>query len=454
MAIFDSIREIFSRNRTESENLDTSFGTPLMRMAQYESNARVRAMFDFLSDCNGNYESLDGKTQAKVSKLMLEAFPFVKRALGDMVALVGNVSVVASLGEEVDESQIDELNKLAEQFNIYSEFDPEAPQEKGFNNLVARAAMTLLNSGLLVTQSRYQDGRLGEYQGGMIFDSMNFEFVYDYTRQRLTYLDNQYVENTAFTHICGWDYRNSAPWPHPITSGGEFFTDLMLALFVAVRNTARRKGAPIEASIIAIKNPSDIKTPEGQKLVKATIESWNSKLQSAAIEQARGIPTNVTGSIPTDINLLSQAFGASYTDEVNPDLLTQALIQFANLLRVPPELVGIVFGSSGFSPERFKLLRDLWGGLIDDIRSKLHNNLWSLLLHHYRACGVSPELLERVELQFVNVDTTDPEKAAGISKTRSEAASNWITVAQEIQMLDGEAAQTILEREIIAHYAD
>lgn len=454
MAIFDNIRDLFSRSRTKSENLDTSYGVPLMRMAQFESNPRIRAMFDLLSDCSGDYKSLDGKAQAKVSALMYEAFPFVKRALGDMVALVGNAKIVASPGEDLDEGQIDELNKLAEQFSIYSEFDPESPQEQGFNNLVARAAMTLLNSGLLVTQSRYQEGRLGSYLGGMIFDSMNFEFTFDYTRQRLTYLDNQYVENTAFTHIAGWDYRNSDPWPHPITSGGEFFTDLMLSLFVAVRNTAKRKGAPIEASIIAVKNPSDIKTPEDKKMVKETITSWNQKLESAALEQARGNPTNITGALPIDINLVSQAFGAAFTDEINPDLLTQALIQFANLLRVPPELVGIVFGSSGFSPERFKLLRDLWGGLIDDIRSKLYNPLWSLLLHHYRACGISPELLDRVQMQFTNVDTTDPEKAAGISKTRSEAAANWITVAQEINMISEDAATAILEKEIISHYAD
>ena len=422
-----------------------------MLMQHY--NRDIEQTFEFRENCTGTHEKLTAKQSALLSDMMYDVFPFASRAIDDIAHLVGTGKIVSIEPGDVSPEDLERLNLLAQELPILSEFQPNEPHEYGINALIYRLSRASLIHGMGIVQDRYLNNSLNSYQGVLIFNPANFDFLQQNANEgyKLFYNNNQKVTPNAFFEYVGFEFRENDPWAYPLLSGGRFFTRLVLAAFVAILNISLRKGAPVQFSIIGSKNDDAYRDESNKDAYKELIPKLKVAMKSGLELSSKGVATNHVSAIPADLNLLSHTFGSDMVDELDPQLLDRILAQAANIIGIPPELVGVVLGGAGFSPERFKMMFRLFMPKVTRLAGGVCPVAWHRLLNFYRAKNENPALLERVKLVVERPDTSDPKENAEIEKMQAETAGILTKAISEISVTIGpeEARQFAIDKGII-----
>lgn len=447
MAIWDNI---FSRKK----NLETDptitggvgFGGMVVNFGEKDRVLEVL-------ETNGitEYDNPNPRHQMRLSRTMYDIFPFAKRAINDISTMVGNVELVPKYNSTVSEETAKEMTALLENLPILSEWNWEKPHEKGADSLVFRMVRTMLMDGMVFEEDRYMDGNLQNYQGALIFNSQNFDFVKDKIGPyRLKYKYNQFPAESPLYDITfnytGYDYRNAYPWASPLLAGGGFFTHILTTMLIAIKNINGRKGSPIDVSIVSLKDDKMLMNRETSAAYSKTMNDLEENMQKAVQKQILGIPTSLITKTPMNVELLQKTFGADALKEVDHNVLSIVLIGFANLLEVPIEFLGLVFGSSGFSPERFTKLYNIWGTKIDNIRAKMESPMHRIIDNYLRSLKVNPAIIAGMDLRFKNAEIRDEQELATIDKTKAETHKLRTEVANELAMIDTNQARAYLEK--------
>lgn len=423
-----------------SKQLDVeSFGTASNYWTYATSGETDKLLKILYNNGVDQYDEVNPRSKVKLSRTMDEVFPFVRRAINDMANMVGNVVLVS---DTVKETALEDLNELLSELPILSESDWQNPHEKGIDNLIFRIVRTVLLDGMVFCQDRYNEGNLRDYQGVLLFESLHFDFEQTDANKpiKLRYLANQYPTDDPlhelFFHKAGYDFVNNYPWANPLLAGGGFFSHILTAMLVAIRNINARKGAPVEVSLIGLKDDSRLQDTNTKTAYKGAMDDIHKMLKFAADKQLSGQPSNVVANLPMDITLLSKAFGTDALSEVDPELLKMVLVAFASLLDVPIEFLGIVIGSSGFSPERFKILYKIWGSKIDNLRTKFKPIIKLIIDNYLRSLGVNPSVIAALDIEFLNAEIRDEKEIAENNKTDAEADKIRTEVAANLSQVD------------------
>jgi hypothetical protein len=452
MGLIQNVRNIFTQTPDPDKQVSVSgtnyggaFGVSVA------SSREVAEIFEFLDNCGQSYHTLAAKEQAKLSILTYENFPFAKRAIGLIVDMVGNVEIESIEPDGVDNKDLSRLNELAKRLPILTEYTPNNPNQYGVNSYAKRLCRAMLLHGMQFTQDRYEGGDVNSYQGAMLFNPVNFDYLYTGNEYELFYrfYMGKPIEKSTFFDFVGWDFRENEAWAHPLISGGRMFTRMLLAMLSAAQNISLRKGFPIDVNLIGAKFDEKLIDAKTKESYAAFITAMRDKVEQGIENQFKGKATSIVGSFPADINLMNQAFGAAFVKEVDVNLLNMMFIQFANILEVPPEVLGLVMGSGLSQTERFKLMYKFLGGKVDDLRETVNGTIHMRLLNYFRFCGESPQLLERIKPVFQNIETKDEKEQAEIDKTVSETNRNHVQVADSLWnggMVDEEGLANYLER--------
>lgn len=445
------IDRIFSRKK----NLQTDSmlsGSGLIMGGTFSAFGQKDKVLQMLENCGiSDYNDPNPRSQVRLSRTMYDIFPFAKRAINDMASMVGNVVLVPGDNTRISDEVAREITELLQDLPLLAEWDWINPHEKGANNAAFRLARTMLLDGMCFEEDRYEDGMLNKYQGALIFNSLNFDFVKEKPGPyRLKYLNNQYPDLLPLYaetfNYTGYDYKNAHPWASPLLSGGGFFTHLLTAMLIAVKNINIRKGAPIDVNVIGIKDDKALMSVETRDAYIKTLSELENEMTKAVKKQLDGIPTSMVSKYPMNIELLQKSFGTDALAEINPNLLSLVLVAFANLLEVPIEFLGIVVGSAGFSPERFNKLYNIWGTKIDNIREKLKPLLSRIIDNYLRSQGVAPAIIEGLVIKFENAEIRDEKELSEIDKTKAETNKIHMEVAQGLAAVDTIAARDYLDR--------
>ncbi len=437
------IWDFLSGNRKKQVNTDQA-GPVGFRV--WSSGIKTDPIFSIYDNCGINYQPKTQHETLSIARTAYETLPFVRRAVKDISAMVGNGRIVAAEGQTLPESALKELNDIAAGLPLLSEFDWIRPHETGLDSLIYRAVRTALKDGGFYGEDRFDE--FGNYLGHLIFDTGNFEFVYEgLGPYRLRYKGIQYPDlETGFFHTWGYEFANEQPWPNPLIAGGSFFLHILTAVLVAVRNQSLRKAAPLEVLAVSVKNDVRLQDQNTRTSYTNAIDSLQESLKKGIESQQRGKGTSILSRVPMDIDLLSRTFGAEAANEIDPEILSLVLMGFANLLEIPFEFLGQVLGGTGFSKERFSLLFKIWGGKVDNIRTSIRPVVLDVLKNYLRFSGVSPVLIDRIDVEFVLPDVMDAKEQAEIGNIQAEANVKHTEVAAYLSQIDTEAAVNYLEK--------
>jgi len=419
MAWYSKIKNIFTKKIDKQLEVDKMGGYyPIDSSGALSIAGQKDKLFHVFESCGVDYDNLNPYTQMKLSRMMDSIFPFVKRAINDTSAMVGNIEISGDISDDEKKA----LNALIKDLPILSEFDWINPHEYGFNNIVTRISRTILRDGMCFVESR-TNPESNKYVGELIYNSENFSFErYNLAPYRLTYQANQFpdLESGEFKSI-GYRFTNEHPWASPLVAGGGFFTHILISMLVAIKNINMRKGAPVELGIITVKNDESIGNNPSRALeFKNAINSLSLELEEATKAQLNGTPVTIVGKMPIEVDLLTKAFGAEMITEVDHNVLSLILVQVMNLLDVPPDLFGVVLGTTGFSGERFKVLYKIWSSKIDDLREKIRPVAKNILKNYLEKMGVDSRLIQRTEINFVNTQILDDKEIEETGKIRAE----------------------------------
>lgn len=406
-------------------------------------------IYKVFDNCGIDYEGRNPRSHVALSRTMYGVFPFAKRAINDMATMVGNPLIVSAEGREIGEAELNRVSALMGELPLLSEWDWLREHEMGLDNLAFRTSKTMLLDGMCFLEDRFDEGSLLDPLGVLLFDSMSFDYIQDNYGQpyRLRYLADQYPDLDSGTfHVLGYDYRNDYPWAAPLLSGGGFFTHILTAMLVAVKNISMRKGAPVEMNIISVQDDSKLSSPDTRERYVESMNALDKDLQEAMKAQMKGHPSSMVSKIPMDVDLLNRAFGSEALNEIDPELLKFMLVGFANLLEIPIEFLGIVLGSSGFSPERFNILYRIWGTKIDNIRNKLRPVLLKSTQSYLRGQGVSPVIIEGIDIEFENAEIRQDSELAEIEKTKAETHKIRMETAEALSQVDTQHAREYIEQ--------
>ena len=433
------------------KQIDTSLGQANTSQMLYGWNdgmlltGKPDPIFAILEECGIHDGRTDYKSQMKISRLAFDSIPFVKRAIQDMAAMVGNVEVKAVNPGEVSEDVLQDLGDVLEDLNILSEMDWITPHEQGANNLAYRISETLLRDGMFFSQDRFGGVRGRNYLGNLVFDPDSFSLIReDNGPYRFRYGASQDVERNPFFHMAGFDFDNSSVWGQPLLSGGGFFMNILVAQLVAIKNINIRKGAPINMNMLVLKDNTVLQNEDTKTAFINFATSTESKTKQAINLQQQGKPSDMFVKVPTNADLISRAFGVESLQEVDSDNLMVILMGFANLLGVPPELMGVVLGGSGFSPERFKTLNQIWGHKVDNLLDKVRPVMNRIIRNHLLFSGVDAGLIDRVYGDFVPAMLIDESDRADLEKTKAETEKIYLENASVLSEVDTNAAQEYL----------
>lgn len=450
--VIGNIAERLTRRFRRSQQIDVS--THLRPVPDYRGNTFslysnsefVTRIFSFLENCTGRTEQLTAKQSAELSRLIYDAFPFAKRAVRDMASMVGNGIIQEIKPGSVLDTDLQDLQELAKGLPLLTEFQFKEARSHGMDKLIFNTGLTVLIDGMAFAQDRYQ-GNINNYLGALQFDSPSFSFHAAQNLQdgyKLYYRNKDAIDRGVFFDWCGYDFRNYDIWAYPLLDGGRFFTEILLKAFVAIANINLRKGSPIDFTLISIDGDGQM-SAKSEEIFATTASGLKSAFKQGVANQKKGIAANYIATLPSRAQMHSQAFGSALTEELSPDLLDRLLAQFANLLDIPVEQLGVVLGSAGFSPERFRMLYRIWSGKIDNLREIICPYVWGRMLNYYRAQGVDPSLLEKVKLGFKNVEINDAEAMALINKQQAEADEKRAKVAQVLnEIVSADAAREYL----------
>ena len=105
-----------------------------------------------------------------------------------------------------------------------------------------------------------------------------------------------------------------------------------------------------------------------------------------------------------------------------------------------PEFIGQVLGSSGFSPERFKILFKIWGTKVDNLRESVKPVIMDVTRNYFRSLGINPAAIENMDLVFNTPDVLDEMEMQEIRKAKSEADEKFTNVANVLAQVNVKTA--------------
>lgn len=440
MALIDRIFK--ARKEKQLQTTDFMF-RPNQGLVMKHDQDRI---FEIFKNCGIDYAPEDARSIMKLSRSAYDIFPFVRRAIKDFASMVGNVEIVAKEGQTISETLLDQMNVAAKQLPILNEFDWERPHDRGVNSLVYRIIRTALRDGMAFAEDRYEEESL-EYLGALIFDSGHFEYVREsMDPYRLKYRADQYPDlESGLFHQFGYEFSNERPWANPLLAGAGFYMHVLTSLLVAVRNINTRKGAPVELGLITPGDDSALQDKARKDSYTKAISELYEGMKKALKGQMNGKSTSIVAPVPMNVNLITKAFGVEGLNEVDHDILGLVLMGFANLLEIPYEFIGQVLGSSGFSPERFKILFKIWGTKVDNLRESAKPVIMDVTRNYFRSLGINPVAIENMDLVFNTPDVLDEMEMQEIRKMKADADSQFTNVANVLAQIDTNEARTYLE---------
>ena len=446
---FDSL---FNRKQLDTSyaNLQGNYHYMIDTASQPEHE--IQTLFN---KCKVNSGQPRPRDWVKLSRMLYDHFSLYERAIDVHVRMVGGVIIAED--SEISDATRQAAEKFFREVRVLSEMQPFASDVSGINSFVSQIVVDILKDGMAFAQDRFReigDEVTDEYLGAMVFDPVNFDYMHysNDTQLSLSYLGNQfprldedgaYFDNPYF-HVCKLETDHADPWGVPLIRGGKLLADILITMLVAIKAQTNRFGNPVSFNIIQQNDPEMInQNTEGGKIFIAAIKDLRSKTEKALSEMNQGKGSEIVTSMPGSVKIDSKTFGSDFTNFIDHETLWKISLLFANVLSVPPTLLGIRIGGGGIGSEEFKYMYSMLLSRVGSIREVLKPFLIRIVKNHLVSLGARDT--EGLRLDFSNLDTLTPKEKSEIDKMDSETESNRVEVYNQIQAIEPDSAQEYAE---------
>lgn len=407
-----------SKNKQLDTTLPQSWGN--VAWASTSPDHRITAL---LENCGVSWSDPAAEQWKKLSRILYNNISIYERAIELHSILVGDIMIEGDISEDAKEFAESLLRKLP----IFIEQRPFIADTASIEQFKKSLVVDMLRDGIAFAEPRYND--LGEYQGVMVFDTDNFSFELTKFGYELIYLQEQYPQrdeneepfDTPFFHAVKFDQERGQLWGVPLIRGGRLVADLFTTLLVTTMQQAKRFGNPLSWNFVTQKDLTILESgnPNAAEYVKA-IKNIREQLKTGLVNQGKGKGGEIVATAPGDIEIISKTFGEKFTNFIDPDMVWRVAILFCNTLSIPPQLLGIRVGGSGIGSEEFSYMFKI---LLPRIRS-IRNTIYPVLLQEVKNLmyneGMRPADVEKISLEFSNLDFLNEMDKATVGKTEAE----------------------------------
>lgn len=423
-----------TRNKAPETQTDVSNGTMHNGALSFlaSSSGETEDLLSLVQRC-GSSADITPKEWAKLTRVMLDKVPMVKRAIKIHSDMIGSPLIPAKA--EISDRTREMANAYLQTLPLLIESMPNEPNAISGDTLVRKIVKDCLVEGMAIVEERFRvvgDDISDEYQGAMIFDPKNWSYNHmpESGALSLQYLDLQtpmyrdgiFYPNPYF-HAIALETDHGSPWGVPIMRGGIMIFRVFVSLLLCIELQGKRFGNPPTYTMVTGDDPATLNNPKVQTAVSSALKTLKDNIATAWEYTYKGRAADIVSSIPGNNKITTGSLGADLSNWVDPDMLWKIIILALNVLEVPPTLMNINDVGGGMNSDmnatHYKMLKGRAESNRKVIRPHIESMLRNFLLHN----GIAPNEVEAVCIAFEGVNLDDDKQAAELEKLEAETTA-------------------------------
>lgn len=372
----------------------------------------------------------DSRRKLALSRLLIRALPFFKRAIQMQADFVGR-PVFHSDDPNVEKA----LNDWAKSVPIVFLDNMEYRWYSGLANYAAMLVRTGLTDGMAFSEEVY--GELDDLAALMVFPTERFTLASRTTREMvLRYTDPAGyvvdVQQSDHFHAFGLSFMPGSLWGLSMTDGGEFFSELLVQMLVARKNNYLRLGNPPGLNIFTLKNHENF-TDQDYEEFKARVDETEKRFMEAIYASQQGQNAEVFGRLAGEVDFTHKIYGegaqglTGFREDVE-----WAARQLSLLTGIPPEFLGFETGSAGIGADKFRILNGLLTSTVEGIQNLLLPILTKIARNWLISSGAPATWMDSFWIEFSEPDINDKKAHEETGKLQAEKLGKHIENASKL----------------------
>jgi len=398
---------------------------PTGRMKTHSRTGRMtiqHKLEELLAGCI-DYESQNPRDKMRISTLLIDNIPVLKRAARLQSAFIGPVV----LNTEIQPLK-DELEPWMNTVPIRNPKNLTYEYNHGMEQWKHQMVMTTLRKGLAFTEESYTEGENGPLDGLIIFDSNRFN-------TRTTTLGNEKfiyrklngmqvdVEPSRHFSILGFDFMPGSLWGLAMTDGGEFFGEILIHMLVALKNNYIRYGSPVGINLFTLKSDEGFAPDDYEEFVKR-VDDIEEEFMKALNDSETGARSEIFGRLPGEVEYQHKTYGEGLRPMTGMAEDIDLLLRYLSTITgIPIELLGFDTGGDGFSGRKWDIVYQLLLSTTNFLRMMLRPIIVKILQNRLISINAPAAWFDEIEraVGFDGPDFTNEKEIAETAKLQQEA---------------------------------